>query len=58
MPSPPATPDQDRAGHTRSGVSFSRSSIAKEIGCASNVDGRDARINRRENKKKRMASAI
>ena len=58
MPSPPATPDQDCAGHSRSGVSFSPSRVAKEIGRASNVDGRDARINRRENEKKRMASSI
>ena len=58
MPSPQATPDQNRARHARSGVSFSPSSIVKEIGRASNVDGRDARINRRENEKKRMASAI
>jgi hypothetical protein len=34
------------------------SSVAKEIGRASNVDGRDARVNCRENEKKRMASSI
>jgi hypothetical protein len=61
MTSPPGTPDQDRAGHTPSGVSFSptavvahtRHCVAKEIGRASKVDGRDARINCRENEKNR-----
>ena len=63
MPSPRVTPDQDRAGHTRSGVLFSPSShlprrhgVAKEIG-ASKVDGRDARITRRENEKRSKASS-
>jgi hypothetical protein len=58
MPSPPVTPNQDRAGHTRSGVSFSPSRVAKEIGRASNVDGRDTRINCCEYEKKRMAWSI
>ena len=38
MPSPPATPNQDRAGNTRSGVSFS------PTGRASKVDDRAARV--------------
>jgi hypothetical protein len=59
MPSPPATPDQDRAGHTRSGVSFSPSiGTAKEtVGRASKVDDRSARINRRENEKRKASSS-
>ena len=51
MPSPPATPDQDRAGHTRSGVSFS------PTGRASKVDDRAARVNRRENEKRKASSS-
>ncbi len=52
------TPDQDRAGNTRSGVSFSPSRVAKEIGRASNVDDRDTHINCCEYEKKRMAWSI
>lgn len=61
MPSTPATPDQDRAGHTRSGVSFSpqhqHSTAAKETGRASKVDGRAARVNRRETEKRKASSS-
>jgi hypothetical protein len=65
MPSPPATPNQDHAGNTRSGVSFSptigrsphQHSTAKETGRASKVDDRATRANRRENEKRKASSS-
>ena len=64
MSSPPGTPDQQhRAGHTRSGASFSptvgspqHGGRAKVNEIASKRDSRETRIDHREKEKKRKAS--